>query len=153
MRGRASETQLRMSETHRGHRGRPRNWAVRRHTSTQHLSWLPVPPSPVFILLTITKAIYLFHLERDLVLVTSLECPVAFIPPAPPQHVCLTCRPRCVVSGVSAPGHRCLCLTYSFQGALLCVPEWAPQGTLASHVVGVSQGSRLHGCESSHVST
>lgn len=45
-------------------------------------------PSPVFILLTITKAIYLFHLERDLVLVTSLECSVAFIPPATPRHVC-----------------------------------------------------------------
>lgn len=45
-------------------------------------------PSPVFILLTITEAIYLFHLESDLVVVTPLECSVAFAPPATPQHAC-----------------------------------------------------------------
>lgn len=60
---------------------------------------LPAPPDPVFILLTIRKAIYLFHLERDLVVVTSLERSLAFLPPAAPPHACASpCPPHWAVS-------------------------------------------------------
>lgn len=61
-------------------------------------------PDPVFILLTVTEAIYLFHLERDLAPVTSPEGALAFLPPA---------TPGLRVPRVPSPG----CLS--------CVPTWA----------------------------
>lgn len=99
----------------------------------------PAAPSPVFILLTITKAIYLFHLERDLVPVTSPECSVAS---ASPAHVCLT-RPPWAVSGVSPRGHSCLCvgpLTHSVSWGICSELPSRPLGELQPR--GESLGTR-----------
>ena len=104
--------------------------------STQHQSWLPVPPYPVFILLTVTKAIYLFHLERTLCSGHfSLECSVAFLPPAPSWVVCLT-WPFHWVMFVMCPhagtgGPLCGSLDLQFPGG--SAPE-CPSGPLKGHL-------------------
>ena len=139
--GQPRRTKPRTSEAHRGHRGRNQTWTFPRHVSTQHQSWLSVPLYPVFILLTITKAIYLFHLERTPCSGhLSLECSVAFLPPAPPWGVCASpgLFAGSCLSCVPTWAQGCLCLgplTYSFQGALLRVPAWAPEGASASRAI------------------
>lgn len=88
------QMKLRTSNTHHGHQGRNQDWTLRRQ---KHPASIPAAGAlyPVFILLTITKAIYLFHLEQKFCFGHfSLACSVASLPPAPsPGCVCLTCRP------------------------------------------------------------
>lgn len=99
----------------------------------------PVPC--IYSFITITKAIYLFHLERTPCSGhLSLECSVAFLPPAPPWDVCASpgLFAGSCLSCVPTWAQGCLCLgplTYSFQGALLRVPEWAPEGASASRAI------------------
>ena len=54
--GQPQRTKLRMSEAHHGHGGRNQNGTCPRRMSTQHQSWLPVPPNPVFILHCMIRA-------------------------------------------------------------------------------------------------
>lgn len=100
-----------------GHRDGNQKWRSHGHMSTHICPSCPCP-GPCIYSLNNNEAIYLFHLERDLVPVTSLECSLAFLPPAPPG----TCVPRLsslgCVCGVSPREHRCLCLgplAYSVQ--------------------------------------
>ena len=122
--GQPQRTKLRMSEAHHGHGGRNQNGTCPRRMSTQHQSWLPVPPNPVFILLTVTKAIYLFHLERTLCSGHfSLECSVAFFHLTLPG-MCVPHWPLRWVMFVMCPhvgtgGPLCGPLSLQFPGALL----------------------------------
>lgn len=108
-------------QKHAGTRQQPGGTARPR---AQRLSVRPAAgaPDPVFILLTITKAIYLFHLERDLAPVTSLEGSLAFLPPATPG-MCVPCLPS--------------------PGCLWCVPTWAPVSLFGSLDLRFPGGSAL----------
>lgn len=78
--------------------------------------------NPVFILLTVTEAIYLFHLERDLAPVASPEGALAFLPPATP--------------GLRVP-------RLPSPGGLQCVPTWARVSLFRSLGLQFPGGSAL----------
>lgn len=110
------------------------------HTSALRRPRLSAPRYPVFILFTMTKAIYLFHLERKPGFISlSPECSVALLPPAPPWDVCASPVPLvglwlwCVLTWAQG----CPCVgprTYSFQGVLLWVPEHTQHESLGGPV-------------------
>lgn len=120
-----------------GHPGRSQDFPqAHEHPASPRLSALP--RYPVFILLTITKAIYLFHLERKpCFILLSLGCSVALPLPAPPGDMCASPAPLIGLClwYVLTWAQWCLYVgprAHSFLGALLRVSEHAPQGTLAS---------------------
>lgn len=108
-------------QKHTGTRQQPGGTGRPGHT---RLSFSPAAgaPDPVFILLTVTEAVYLFHLERDLAPVTSPEGALAFLPPATP--------------GLPVP-------RLPSPGCLRCVPTWAQVSLFGSLGLQFPGGSAL----------